>query len=303
MVQWSVRLAVAVVLGCALLVGCDDSGPAKALLWRIERPGFETSYLFGTAHTSEPDLADPSPIVLVALLQSDLLLSEVPPDFVRQFELKDAYSRLTPEERAEGALDKALLEALIAAAACYGLDEQEVRAAPLWHLVGLLALNGAGTMREERMRRAEGARTLDDELTYIAFRAEKLILPLEPFDTAIDVFRTMPSADQIAILRSIAGASECPPDDRAAYDLYREHDIEAMRALVEEIIQTSEDPELWRRFYRRLRADRNVKMVKRIEMDTKFHSAFIATGAGHLPGEDGLLALLRRRGWTVEPIE
>lgn len=32
-------------------------------------------------------------------------------------------------------------------------------------------------------------------------------------------------------------------------------------------------------------------------------SVLIAVGAGHLPGEKGLISLLRQKGYTVEPVE
>jgi hypothetical protein len=44
-------------------------------------------------------------------------------------------------------------------------------------------------------------------------------------------------------------------------------------------------------------------MADRMEVFMKLGSAFFAVGAFHLAGEDGLVALLRRRGWSVEPVE
>jgi uncharacterized protein YbaP (TraB family) len=32
------------------------------------------------------------------------------------------------------------------------------------------------------------------------------------------------------------------------------------------------------------------------------NSIFVAVGAGHLPGEDGLINLLKREGYRVEPL-
>lgn len=48
--------------------------------------------------------------------------------------------------------------------------------------------------------------------------------------------------------------------------------------------------------------DRNLAWIPRLEAifaEPGLH--FVAFGAAHLLGEDGVVALLRRRGWTVSP--
>jgi uncharacterized protein YbaP (TraB family) len=35
----------------------------------------------------------------------------------------------------------------------------------------------------------------------------------------------------------------------------------------------------------------------------KKESEFVAVGAGHLVGEEGLISLLKKQGYTVEPLE
>jgi len=47
--------------------------------------------------------------------------------------------------------------------------------------------------------------------------------------------------------------------------------------------------------------DRNQIMVNRLELIIKNESAFIAVGAAHLPGNTGIIQLLREKGYTVEP--
>jgi hypothetical protein len=54
------------------------------------------------------------------------------------------------------------------------------------------------------------------------------------------------------------------------------------------------------KFYKALVTDRNVKMADRIDAFIKKEPTFIAVGALHLPGADGVVALLRKKGYTVE---
>jgi hypothetical protein len=48
--------------------------------------------------------------------------------------------------------------------------------------------------------------------------------------------------------------------------------------------------------------NRNDIMAKRIDSLGKIRSTFCAVGAAHLPGDSGLISLLRMKGFTVEPV-
>ena len=47
---------------------------------------------------------------------------------------------------------------------------------------------------------------------------------------------------------------------------------------------------------------RNKNWIPKIEQLIQQKTCFIAVGAGHLAGENGILELLRKQGFTVEPI-
>ena len=48
--------------------------------------------------------------------------------------------------------------------------------------------------------------------------------------------------------------------------------------------------------------NRNRRMLERIQPRLREGNAFIAVGALHLPGKDGLLTLLRNKGYRVSPV-
>jgi hypothetical protein len=54
--------------------------------------------------------------------------------------------------------------------------------------------------------------------------------------------------------------------------------------------------------YNALITNRNFKMATRIDTMVQRQSTFIAVGAGHLGGDQGLISLLREKGYTVLPI-
>jgi uncharacterized protein YbaP (TraB family) len=48
---------------------------------------------------------------------------------------------------------------------------------------------------------------------------------------------------------------------------------------------------------------RNKNWIPVIESQIKVNSTFIAVGAAHLPGENGVINLLKMKGYTVEPVK
>jgi uncharacterized protein YbaP (TraB family) len=47
---------------------------------------------------------------------------------------------------------------------------------------------------------------------------------------------------------------------------------------------------------------RNIKMARRMDSLANIRSMFFAVGAAHLPGDSGVITLLRKRGYRVEPV-
>jgi uncharacterized protein YbaP (TraB family) len=57
-------------------------------------------------------------------------------------------------------------------------------------------------------------------------------------------------------------------------------------------------------FYEKtLSSDRNLRWIKTLSTRLNEKSTFIAVGAGHLPGDEGLINLLRKEGFIVSPVQ
>jgi uncharacterized protein YbaP (TraB family) len=83
---------------------------------------------------------------------------------------------------------------------------------------------------------------------------------------------------------------------------YTRQDLAAMMALNEAAMATG-DPRLAREFQRRLIVDRNHRMAERMEPYLRQGGAFVAVGALHLPGDQGLIRLLEQRGYSVRVVD
>ena len=78
---------------------------------------------------------------------------------------------------------------------------------------------------------------------------------------------------------------------------YHAHDL----AAIEKIFVDDEDEELQEQM-ERLAYKRNRQWMDKITMTLPVQSVLVAVGAAHLVGEQGLIKLLRDRGYTVEPV-
>jgi hypothetical protein len=135
-----------------------------------------------------------------------------------------------------------------------------------------------------------------------ARQAGKQVHGLETIAEQLEVFEGLPLDDQVALLRDaveqFAGIDALHAELLAAY---KRQDLAAMMAINEAAMQIG-DRRLAEKFQRRLIVDRNHRMAERLEPYLKQGGAFVAVGALHLPGEQGLVRLLEERGYAVRRV-
>lgn len=82
---------------------------------------------------------------------------------------------------------------------------------------------------------------------------------------------------------------------------YMNHNLEQLDELMHE--KMGNDCDVLPEEEDRLIYDRNNNWIKQMPSIMKEYSTLFAVGAGHLTGERGLLNLLRKQGYTLEPIK
>ncbi len=138
---------------------------------------------------------------------------------------------------------------------------------------------------------------VEEELMKLAKSQKKEIKGLETLEQQAAVFDSIPYEEQAKeLLKSIDSLQ----DNKKYFDtmtrVYKSQrldDIEAMFSKSEFGMQEHEDVLLY---------DRNRNWVNQLKTIMKNESVFIAVGAGHLVGEKGLVALLRKAGYKLRPI-
>lgn len=138
---------------------------------------------------------------------------------------------------------------------------------------------------------------MDSDLAVIAKSLNKGVVGLETVKDQIDVLDTTPIADQVKSLKDIV--SDLDGQMKIFRDLYRVYLSQDSDKLYELMHKDSTQQPA---FMNALLDDRNKKWIPIIESNIKSTSSFIAFGAGHLGGKNGVVALLRARGYVVTPI-
>ncbi len=138
---------------------------------------------------------------------------------------------------------------------------------------------------------------VEEELMQVARKEKKEINGLETIAFQASVFDSIPYAEQAKeLLKTIDSLTAYKQFFDTLVSVYKSqnlNDIEKMFSKSEFGMEENQDL---------LLNNRNKNWVMQLKTIFQKKSIFIAVGAGHLVGEKGLIALLRKDGYTVRPL-
>lgn len=259
------------------------------LLWRVKRTGDTASYVFGTVHSEDPRvLAIPSPVKKI-------------------FDHSSSFTAEIMLDRAEpGAFNTAMVfddGRTLASVAGSRLAKQTA---------ALLAARNIPARVAELMKPMAAATLLsvpkpktgdflDESLFHRAKRENKPVYGLETPTEQFASLNTIPMREQVALLRE---AVQEYPHLQSMIDriinVYLSRNLTRLVQLEHEF--DAQNPRAAAAFSNAVITQRNKRMVKRMLPRLAQGNAFIAIGALHLPGPQGVLQLLRDRGFTVTAV-
>jgi uncharacterized protein YbaP (TraB family) len=267
----------------------------QGVLWQVTRDGKPVAHVFGTIHLADPEIVTLPAPVAAAFEAATSLSVEAVLDDVATRTLAQAMA-LPPERNLQDLVPADVFSKAALAAQPYGLQPIQLNRLKPWALAMLITVPP-----EEIVRRGAGQPALDVWLTNQARSAGKPVNGLESMAEQIAIFDGLPPDEQAAFLA--AAAIDIPQKQKvmaAMKQAYLRRDIEAVRKAAHEGTPDSERAAA-DKLERGLIDARNKRMVAR--MKGSFDGgAFVAVGALHLPGEDGVLALLERDGYTVKRV-
>ncbi len=287
---------------CALipLTGASDSyaqdNDRRGFLWEV-RKGKQVAWLFGTIHVGRPEFYPLPPSRLTQLKRADAIVLEADiSDTSRAIAATQKYAvfaegapgletRLTPElrQRVEAVLSR------------NQLDLAPMMRMKPWMLANVLALF------EAAQAGYVPALSVEAYLLRVAKADNKPILEFEGIEQQFELFEKAPWATQVAFLEEALKAVETRGARRELNRIVQAWETADRASLERLLAEMRAQSSLGSRFtVDTILLGRHPQMVRKIEtMMASGKSYVFAVGALHLVGPQGLVELLRARGYTL----
>jgi uncharacterized protein YbaP (TraB family) len=266
-----------------------SAGPA---LWEVTG-GKAKMVLFGSFHVLKKGADWLTPAIDQAFSAASTLVVEIDIASYDQAELgrtTAGYALLPRGERLDTVLDAATYANVVAHAETLGVDPKGLSMLRPW-FVGLTLTQAE--LAKEGYEAAQG-----DDATLIARAKGKglKILSLESLTQQMSVLATPPQGDINAYMTTYLDDIDGAHADFAKIDaIWRTGDIAGLEATLKE--EKARDPAVFKAVY----DDRNHAWLPHFKQLLEGEgSYFVVVGAGHLVGDDGMVALLRAAGYTVK---
>lgn len=267
----------------------NAQNPDNSLLWKISGNGLsEPSYLFGTVHiTCDATL---SPKVNAALDATRQLYLELDMDDPNM--MKEMMGGMTMKD---GVTMTSLLST-----EDYKLVEDFIKSKTGMPLKMLDSYKPflVSAMLMPAMLDCK-AQSIEQSLIDASKKQNEEIFGLETVQEQLDVFDAIPYKEQMEDL--LASAKDDMANDRAEYnkmmELYNAQKLNELMAFMKSSKnKTASHDDV-------LLINRNKNWIPRIEKIAKEKPTLFGVGAGHLGGENGVIMLLRKKGYKVEAVK
>jgi len=273
------------------LASISQTAQPKTLLWRISGHGLQKpSYLYGTMHLNDKRLFMFGDSVYQAIEQSEGLAIEVNPDEMGAYYINQLFDQLENSKKLADILkDKDYKKYSAALAKKFKKPATEITARDL--------VKEKNKWMNDYMEKGEMPTFVDAYLYNIARRQGKWLGGIEDITDQAGLLEDM--IDKSDIDNMLAGESAASSKARnegldKMIELYSNQDIEGIEYITNG--QSTQDQK------DRLLINRNIKMARRMDSLAHLRTMFLAVGAAHLPGDSGVIYLLRKRGFSVEPV-
>jgi uncharacterized protein YbaP (TraB family) len=296
------RLLRSLALLVVLLAGAAQAQAPEArrgFLYEV-RKGNQTALLMGTIHVGRPEFYPLPPAMLARIERADTIVLEADvTDTARAISATQNYAVYPSGEPGLDTRLPAPMKARIEKIA----GRSQLDSAPLWRMKPWM-LGNVFALFEAAQAGYMPALSVEAYLSRLARQSGKPVLELESIEQQFELFERASFATQVAFLDDAVKAVETKSARREINRIaqaWETGDAGALERLLGEMrAQTTPGA---RFTVDTILLGRHPTMVRKIEsLMADGRSHLFAVGALHLPGPEGLVAMLRARGYTVTAI-
>ena len=273
------------------------------LLWKVSGNGLgRPSYIFGTHHMAPSTMIDQIPGINAAIDGCDIVVGEIEKDSLmsKEAQMKMANAMIAPTDSTLDMLYTPAEYAVIEKVFDKYFGAMGVKLAQMKTLKPNAISTQLQAMQAVKYFPNFDANNLID--IAVQDRANKAGRPsasLESLQEQIDLLFNAPLTEQAKnLLEACRQDAFFQEQSSALAEAYMHQDLDKLMAVMTDATMGGESEEAMEA----LIYSRNRSWAEKLVKIMPERTCLVCVGAGHLPGPQGLLQLLRDKGYTVEPM-
>ncbi len=286
------RLMLVLLFGFAPLeiTAGQKREPDRALFWSIQKNGDAAGYLLGTIHSEDPRVLDFSEDFIRKLNSSDIFAMELVPDLPTLGRLTE-YMHYPPGKNLEAVIGVDRFNDLASALSIYSMPAEFISRMKPWAAMMTLSSPPPKT-----------GFFMDLSLSLRASGSGLKVVGLETLEQQLSFLEEMPEDMQLSLLdQAIAEFDQVNEVHDQMVRVYLSNNLVELQAISDEQLQAV-GKQASDYFIESGIHARNFRMTDSLLIQLENNKVFVAVGALHLPGKNGLINLLRKQGFELNPI-
>jgi len=282
-----VKLGFAALLSLTVMTAKAQKGDTEnSTLWEISGNGLtKPSYIAGTCHIMCSQDFEIKPKVLKALEQSDHFVMEI--NYTDPAEMAAMQKMYQTDKKLSNQLSLSEAKELDKILADYGTDLKKMDNSSSQGLYALISMKALPCPQTE-------IKLYEIELLQNAIKNKKNVSGLEKVE---DQMKSINKAYHLkAVIGQLKMGKEYETLMKEMLSAFKKENMKSVYTLFknDKIMNTEQE--------KAMLTDRNKNWAEKMPVLMKKESSFFAVGGAHLMGDNGLIQLLRAKGYTVKPV-
>ncbi len=286
------RLLAMTLLMIFLTSHSSFAHPKSSLLWEISGNGLKKpSYLYATVHSFDERAFRFSKLAGSYIAKCNAFGMEINMDKLGDVDIFGMMKYVTMP--GDTTLDMLMTPEQYAKLDKFVSDSMHVALA-MFKTIKPMFLMG---MQESMSMSQDSSDFLDEYLMKKAQNRKKEIIGIETIEEQIKALDLIPLKEQAKMILELIEPDTTKPEQSLEdlVDIYARGDLDAIYTFYKK-------EDLSNTFNAALITDRNHRMADRIDSIIQKKTLFTAVGALHLPGDEGVINLLKKKGYTLTPV-